>query len=187
MAGMKSLAVHSLLPHPKANSSFVDAIHVEMKRSKIGLSLCYQLNGHLESLRLPPQAPAVRADELWKHTCCEAFIGIAGGPSYLEFNFSPSGAFAAYAFSSTRRRDAGADPKFAAPPQIKIHTGAKEFRLSVILPVTVLPVGQRFDIGLSVVVEGVDGTLGYWALNHPSPEPDFHHRAAFALSLDNTA
>jgi hypothetical protein len=33
------------------------------------------------------------------------------------------------------------------------------------------------------VVEHVDGSHRYWALRHPSGQPDFHHREGFALAL----
>jgi hypothetical protein len=38
-------------------------------------------------------------------------------------------------------------------------------------------------IGLSAVIEDVDGGLSYWALAHPSDKPDFHHPDSFALTL----
>jgi hypothetical protein len=39
---------------------------------------------------------------LWRRSCFEAFIGHGGGPDYWEYNFSPSGAWAAYHFSAYR-------------------------------------------------------------------------------------
>ena len=47
-----------------------------------------------------------------------------------------------------------------------------------------LPQGRPLRLGLSAVVEDVDGILSYWALRHPSGKPDFHHTDAFALQLD---
>jgi hypothetical protein len=34
------------------------------------------------------------------------------------------------------------------------------------------------------VIEEIDGALSYWALRHAPGKPDFHHRDAFALELD---
>ena len=33
------------------------------------------------------------------------------------------------------------------------------------------------------VIEEKDGTKSYWALAHPSPEPDFHNPGCFAARL----
>ena len=68
------------------------------------LKLRYELTGDLTQLRIPaPQSPG-EADGLWEHTCFEAFIAVEGEAGYHEFNFSPSGQWAAYAFSDYRVR-----------------------------------------------------------------------------------
>ena len=56
----------------------------------------------LAALRLPEPRPAVRTDGLWRHSCFEAFIGHGGARDYWEYNFSPSGAWAAYHFTGYR-------------------------------------------------------------------------------------
>jgi hypothetical protein len=39
-------------------------------------------------------------------------------------------------------------------------------------------------LGLSAVIEDLDGVLSYWALRHPPGKPDFHHPDTFALEID---
>lgn len=39
------------------------------------------------------------------------------------------------------------------------------------------------QIGLSAVIEEMDGTKSYWALAHPAGKPDFHHPDCFTLEL----
>jgi hypothetical protein len=39
-----------------------------------------------------------RAEELWQTTCFEAFMRVHGAEAYREWNFAPSGVWAAYAF-----------------------------------------------------------------------------------------
>jgi len=34
-----------------------------------------------------------------------------------------------------------------------------------------------------MVIEARDGRISYWALNHPTNKPDFHHADGFALKL----
>jgi len=46
------------------------------------------------------------------------------------------------------------------------------------------PLTRSIRLGLSAVVESVDGGLSYWAMRHPPGKPDFHHVDAFALQLD---
>jgi hypothetical protein len=78
----------------------VGAIDVLVKRAPNGiLALTFVLQGDLASLRIPAQRPCRRVDELWRHSCFEAFLMAGDGPGYREYNFSPSGEWAAYAFA----------------------------------------------------------------------------------------
>lgn len=79
------------------------------------------------ALRLPsPVAPA-RIDGLWRTTCFELFVANRDGARYREFNFSPSGAWAAYAFDGYR---AGMQPLATAPPRI-ISSDPAQFGLGM--------------------------------------------------------
>ena len=40
-----------------------------------------------------------------------------------------------------------------------------------------------WDIGLSAVIEEIDGTKSYWALAHGNGPPDFHNPTCFAYHL----
>jgi hypothetical protein len=42
---------------------------------------------------------------------------------------------------------------------------------------------QILEMAIATVVKHKDGTLSYWALKHPSKEPDFHRREAFMIQL----
>jgi len=76
---------------------------VEVMRSCAGrLLLSYLVTGKISDLRIPPAVAATRTDELWRHTCFEAFICDAPGPAYHEFNFAPSTQWAAYWFDRYR-------------------------------------------------------------------------------------
>lgn len=67
-----------------------------------GLVFSYRLQGDMARLRIPAGV-AGRGDRLWEQTCFEAFIAPRGATAYVEFNFSPSGQWAAYAFSDYRQ------------------------------------------------------------------------------------
>jgi hypothetical protein len=108
-------------------------------------------------------------------------VGASGDPAYREFNFAPSGQWAAYRFSGTRERD----PLNETPvqPHIEPFTRADGLSMRVWLPLHALPPvrpDQAWDLGLSAVIETTDGQLSYWALRHPGARPDFHHRGGWA-------
>lgn len=154
--------------------------------------LFYRLEGDSRRIRIPPESTAGRADGLWKHTCFEAFVRIGAGPGYLEFNFSPSGQWAAYAFEGYRE---GMTPlELEEPPRIVarrgqsaapqgLRSGLLELEARVCLPRLRASAGRGLRLGLCAVVEDDGGGLSYWALRHAPGRPDFHHPDACALEL----
>jgi hypothetical protein len=93
-----------LVCHPDARPDGEYRVEVRVARvDGTKLSLRYSVRGDLDALRIPPAAPPARRDLLWKHTCFEAFVRVAGERAYQEFNFSPSREWAAYRFSSYRQ------------------------------------------------------------------------------------
>ena len=161
----------ALRRHPESPSHAVRRIEVDVKRDGGRALFRYVIEGELEALRLPP--PGLRP--LWQHTCCEAFIARPGSPAYHEFNFSPSGDWAAYAFTDYRQ----GGPLDAPDPAIAVRAlpGMLELNAALDLP------GEHLLLGLAAVIEERDGTMSYWALRHASGKPDFHHRDAFMLEL----
>ncbi|MDO5289668.1 MAG: DOMON-like domain-containing protein [Pseudomonadota bacterium] len=177
---------HALLAHPATPCPALRVLHAQASWPNAHtLHLRYTLTGELAHLRLP--APASRpcaADGLWQHTCLEAFIGAPTGAGYHEFNFSPSGCWAAYAFAAERvRHTARAQPP---APRITCATAGDTLTLTAELPLAALPLaapGQPWPLGLSAVIESADGRLSYFALAHPRPQPDFHARQGWTASL----
>lgn len=172
-----------LAAHPANPACFTQRIDVSLTRTVTGgLTLGYAVRGRISQLRIPtPQAPAAAAT-LWRHSCCEIFIGMAGDPSYREFNFSTSGQWASYDFLDYRQR-APANPAFP-PPQIQLSRTENLLQLDVMLTKDALPPANALRFALAVVLEADDGSLGYWALAHPAGPADFHQRGGFTLTLD---
>ncbi len=162
--------------HPQSQAGAVERIDVEVQRAPGGLSLRYVLRGDVASVRLPAGA-AGRADELWMHTCFEAFAGHPEGP-YFEFNFSPAQAWSAYRFDFCRAGMRNAD---VAAPYIVVAKGDGQFALTAEIALPGLAAAPR--LGLSAVIEDLAGEKSYWALAHPPGKPDFHHADCFALPL----
>lgn len=145
------------------------------------LHLRYTVKGDMDHLRLPTPVAPGPADGLWQHTCFEAFVGMAGQAAYREFNFSPSGQWAAYHFHDQRQRDRAAEAA-ALPlqPGISLCPADTGLTLLATLPLHALPApGLAWELGLSAVIETQGGQLSYWALRHPGQRPDFHHRGGW--------
>ena len=178
---MTSLPAANLLPHPDFPAPAVADIRVRVRLDPAGLTLGYALRGDLSALRLPTPAEPVEADRLWAHTCFEVFLA-RGEAAYREYNFSPSGQWAGYAFSAYRQRDELAQAPSLPAPTLAWRRGAGELALEVSLPAAALPPGDgALRLALTTVVEQSDGRLSYWALAHPAGKPDFHHRDGFGL------
>lgn len=177
----------TLTPHPAAHGRAVQRIHGRLCRIPGGLRLHYVLEGEIERVRVPERRPARFADDLWRHTCFELFVAGHGAPGYHEFNFSPSGEWAVYAFVREREREPLSAAAVDIDPRVSVRRSATMLELDAIAHLDrLLPTDadHRLAISLSAVVEEHDGTLSYWALEHPLDRPDFHHPASFALVLD---
>lgn len=173
---------HALHCHPACVYPEGLAIEASATRTAQGdIDFEFRVTGPVDTLDIPaPNAPAA-ADNLWQHTCCEAFVGIPGEDAYHEFNFSPSGQWASYRFNGYRQRDTAFAP--ATRPQLAFSRRPAALHLSARLPSAQLPQGNTFDIALSAVIEAGDGSKSYWALVHPAAQPDFHLRQNFVLTL----
>jgi hypothetical protein len=171
--------------HPDSRCSAVRQIQVEVARPRAGaLALRYVANGAVDSLALPPIAEPARADELWRHTCFEAFIRPGSDAAYYEFNFAPSTQWAAYRFQSYREGMRVALEIGA--PRIEVQRTPERFMLQASLQCDDCFAVARegtWHVGLSAVLEEAGGGKSYWALAHPPGKPDFHHADCVALQL----
>lgn len=184
-SAQRPAAQHRLVCHPATPCALPLQIGVNLSLAGSaagpGLLLRYEVQGDVGLLRLPPPMPHGPADGLWQHTCFEAFVGATGDAAYREFNFAPSGQWAAYRFSAERQRDAAAEAAQApVSPPIERHPVADRLCLQAWLPLHALPDATApWDVGLTAVIETTDGQLSYWALRHPAARPDFHHRGGW--------
>jgi len=96
-------------------------------------------------------------------------------PAYREFNFSPSGEWATYAFPLYRAA-ASDGPEVQS---VLVRRDAEKLELDATIPA---PEGD-LAIAISAVVESKAGAFSYWALKHPAGKPDFHHPESFILEL----
>ena len=173
----------ALIRHPASRSSAVTRIDADATRSRgDSLVLRYIVAGKIDTLMLPPAAAPMRADELWRYTCFEAFISAKPDGAYYELNFSPSTEWATYRFTGHRTGMIAAE---IAPARIEVRASDAGFELQASLELGGLPdlSGGVWRLGLSAVIEDTGGGKSYWALAHPPGEPDFHHSVCFAAEL----
>lgn len=172
-----------LLPHSGQAHPHVQGFELEASRKANGaLALGFRLKADLGHWHVPKIKAPLRADGLWRHTCFEAFIAMPGSDAYCELNFSPSGEWAAYAFTGYR---AGMTVlELPGPPEARWTRGDNSLELAVVLE---LPAFFRhagpLRLGASAVLEAQSGTISYWALRHPAGQPDFHHPESFVWEL----
>jgi hypothetical protein len=168
---------YSLLSHPAMPPASVASVRCSLRREGDGLRLTYSIVAAPGALRLPEPAPPVHTDGLWRTTCLELFV-TEEGAAYREFNFAPSGQWAAYRFAA--RREGMAPLAMPEPPAIRLAGQADETVLSVALP----GIGTGpLRLGITAVIEETDGTKSYWALRHGGDAPDFHDPDCFVAQL----
>jgi hypothetical protein len=155
--------------HPDSRCSAATHIEVEVARPHPGnLVLHYFVTG----------------DQLWRHTCFEAFVRASPGAAYYEFNFAPSMQWAAYRFSDYRSGMSVASEISA--PRVEAQSTGECYELQASLELDRLPdlpSDTVWHLGLSVVIEKTSGRKSYWALAHPPGKADFHHSDCFAHEL----
>ena len=184
MTPLQTIPPLILQSHPATLAGVALAASVAVSWTPEGLQLVYTVAGDCSTLLVPPavENPGP-ADGLWRHTCLEAFVAIEGETAYREFNFSPSGQWAVYRFDSERVRAADESPT-KGHPAIQAQASAERLALTAHLPWTLLLApGTVWFVGLCAVIEETGGRLSYWALEHPEPQPDFHHLASRTLRL----
>lgn len=163
----------------------MDGISINVSRGPGGrLIFDYMITGEVTSLVFPPTAIAARADQLWRTTCCEAFVKPAGQDAYVEFNFSPSTRWAAYRFPDYR--DGMRSVASNNPPAIEFAADENHAALRADVDLSAMASSlaeAALDVAISVVIEERGGAKSFWALAHPPGKPDFHHRDGFALRL----
>lgn len=169
----------SLVRHPDTPAGAIHTVEGELRRVPGGATATFRAIGDAAQLIIPPAASSVRTDGLWQTTCFELFVG-GSGDSYREFNFSPSGAWAAYEFDShrTARRDADAG--------IEIETSRDTKGLTLIAKIE-SEFADPARIGLTAVIEEADGAIRYWATSFSPGEPDFHDAAVRSLLFDGVS
>ena len=142
------------------------------------LNIWFGIGAPTDRFVIPSLSEPWRADELWRTTCFEAFLRAQGATSYREWNFAPSGNWAAYDFTAPRE---GMDrAEVSAPPYIRMEDNFTWWTVGATIAVDA---ASQWELGLSAVLEEQDGAKSYWALAHGDGPPDFHNPDCFIARL----
>lgn len=174
----------TLQSHPAAPAPAEFAVVVTGRATASHLELEYRFEGAAAAeVRAATRAGRpTRRDELWQYTCGEIFFAAVTRPEYLEFNFSPSGDWAAYSF--TAERSGRRDHRWQGDAPL-VRWDAVRHLLQVALPraAIVIDAEQALQVACTAVVEHADSSRSFWALQHGQPKPDFHARAGFVARI----
>ena len=174
---------YSLRRFPGYDSTHEFTISTSINRDQNSLSVKYALLDNIQDILIPelctiPQ----RKNGLWNETCFEFFIAVRNSARYWEFNLSPSGHWNVYRFSGYRQ---GMEEESAIDLlPIKVSHLSDTFHLS--LGINLDPIirdNDALQVSLSAIIKTVSNNTMYYALSHPGPEPDFHNKDGFIVSL----
>ena len=168
-----------LIPHPETKIATLESIDAAVWQDDGRWHFRYLFEG-TTGLLLPDPTDPGRADGLWETTCAEAFVGLPRG-AYLEFNFSPSGQWAAYRFDAPR------EGMREEPAKVEVWLELGEDWIAIEAAVRCKALEPGLTLGLTAVVEERGGRKSYWALKHGDGPPNFHDRACFTALLANIA
>jgi hypothetical protein len=173
-----------LICHPETPPLAVERVEAQLIRlpaagaSTGALLARYRITG-IGRLVMPAFTGRGREDGLWKHSCAELFLA-PETPGYREYNFAPTGRWAAYDFRDYRKPAGEYEP--LEIPEISVRTGDTMAVLDARLNPREITGFVRAN--LSMVIEEEGGHLSYWALAHPGERPDFHHPDSFLHQIE---
>lgn len=172
------------------SQNIVDFLSVTTEIEGDLISWTYLLKGNLSQIMFPHRSQDLawpRQGNLWAETCFEAFIEFEddqGQNRYLEFNFSPSGAWNAYLFDSYREGMRQFPETRKISDSFTLHPAPTPTQMSFTVKTTLTASLKLRNMGLTSILKLTNGETQYWALQHTAGRPDFHHRSDWTVSFD---
>ncbi len=170
---------------PFRQNGFIERLDGEIEVTRRNIRCRYLLAGDMSRVRWPaPQAAGSRKFGLWESTCFEFFLGQQRSRAYYEFNLSPSGNWNSFSFSDLHADMAQTDVLILHSIDVAEPTASCR---QVTADIDVNAAGSlagRVDVGVSSVIEDIDGNYHYYALSHPAAGPDFHRREIHLISFE---
>ena len=75
--------------------------------------------------------------------------------------------------------------EFHDVPEIRIRNGCIKDKILTEVSFRMAPEyhGKHLDVGMSAIIETVNGDIFYFALSHAGNSPDFHQRDTFLIDI----
>lgn len=172
-----------LQPYPASPELSLE-VTVSLSRHADGFLLEHLFEGPgVDALELAPRSTVPqRRDGLWQQTCVEAFFAVPGSTRYYEFNGSPSGDWALYAFDSYRQGMTA--QALADAPELRVcEVRHGTLRLAWHIPFFTDEPMEYAGITAVLLSRDVPEVASYWALAHVGERPDFHLPGSFIYPL----
>lgn len=172
-----------LIPFPTLQIPAIEIMGTITKQDNL-LSIHFSVQGDIDDILLPVQIDfPTRKHDLWKATCFEFFIALKNQPGYWEFNLSPSSDWNVYAMDAYRQVNMREEAAFQSLP-FEFCKTSEEISLDISVDLEpILRSDQILQIGITTIIETLDGSETYWALAHPGSQADFHVRKGFVIEL----
>lgn len=132
-----------------------------------------------------------RRNELWKHTCFEAFLKLPQTTHYFEINQNQSKDWNVYEFSEYRT--GMQESKHLMLMQLSTQKSEPQHKTKII---SEYQWSQNFlsqnnfetlQVGLCAVIESVHQTIDYYGITHSNKDqPDFHHFNSYKYTLSKS-
>ncbi|MBE9059625.1 DOMON-like domain-containing protein [cf. Phormidesmis sp. LEGE 11477] len=152
------------------------------------LAIAYLLSGDLEKVAIAPlRSGSQRRDRLWEQTCFEFFLACGPTPTtntpYWEGNLSPSGDWNVFALERYRQNSQEEEAISDLPFGVENKPDSLYLDLWELDISGLVGTHRPLWLGISAVIVLKTGSQTFWAIAHPSSEPDFHHPNSFVLAL----
>ena len=116
------------------------------------------------------------------------FLGLPGGPEYIELNIASNGKWQCYQFDEVREGMRISEMLTLMGSELKLNKSDAyfDFTLAHSFPIDA---ATQIKTGISVVIETQSADnpeateFHYYALAHLGPRPDFHRRDAHIIQL----
>ena len=178
---MKSL---DLIAHPSFPAPPY-SVRAKVEAKNYDLAIEYEVAGEIEEIVFPDVSlQPSRKTGLWESTCFELFVRPQNTTRYWEGNFSPSGDWNLFQFSSYR--EGMTEPPFAEALRVQTKKSTRDFRLQTRIPFKKLNgvETKAVELGITAVIQTKTLHTHYWALTHHSHQPDFHDPKTFSIHLN---
>ena len=173
-----------LIPFPDPGIPNIKITGIVVREGNV-LAIRYSMSGEVDKVLFPDSNPQPgRKTELWQTTCFEFFLAFPDQPQYWEFNLSPSGDWNVYRMDAYRQISFQ-EEELIYSLRLDIQPDVDGYHLGTVADISpILIANKQLLIGISSVIQTLDGHETYWALNHPGHQADFHQRESFSLALE---